>query len=193
MCPRTSVRQRGPDGRGRPEHATLWLHFTTARFNMQLGGCIMAVEVTDRIEKHVVLRAPRSRVWRALTDTSEFGSWFGVKMQGDFREGETVRGQITHPGYEHVALEVAVQHVQPETYFAYRWHPYAVDSNIDYSKEPTTLVEFRLSDAAEGTALTIVESGFDRVPLARRAEAFRMNEGGWAAQVKNIERYVSRP
>lgn len=152
----------------------------------------MATVSTDRIEKHVVLRAPRARVWRALTEPAEFGSWFGVKLQGRFAEGTTIHGQITHPGYEHVTMEMHVERIAPEHYFAYRWHPYAVDPKVDYSSEPTTLVEFRLTDAADGTALTIVESGFDQVPLARRAEAFRMNEGGWTAQMRNIEGYVTR-
>jgi len=151
----------------------------------------MSTVVTDRIEKQVVLRAPRSRVWRALTDAGEFGTWFGVKLHSPFSEGATVRGQITHPGYEHVAMEMQVERIEPERYFAYRWHPYAVDPKIDYTQEPTTLVEFRLEDSDQGTALTIVESGFDGIPLARRAEALKMNEGGWTAQVQNIERYVS--
>jgi uncharacterized protein YndB with AHSA1/START domain len=148
---------------------------------------------TDRIEKRVVLRAPRSRVWRALTDAQEFGAWFGVKLEGAFAEGVTARGKITYPGYEHLTMEVLVERVEPERYFAYRWHPYAIDATVDYSAEPATLVEFRLDDADEGTVLTIVESGFDRIPLARRAEAFRMNDGGWTAQAKNIERHVSEP
>lgn len=151
----------------------------------------MSTMVTDRIEKRVVLRAPRSRVWRALTDASEFGSWFGVTLQAPFTEGATVRGQITHPGYQHLTMELIVERLEPERYFAYRWHPYAIDPKIDYSQEPATLVEFRLEDAGEGTTLTIVESGFDRIPLARRAEAFKMNEGGWTQQVRNIERHVS--
>jgi uncharacterized protein YndB with AHSA1/START domain len=147
----------------------------------------------DRIEKKVILRAPRSRVWRAITNTEEFGAWFRVKLQGAFVEGVTVRGQITHPGYEHVTMEMQVERIEPEAYFAYRWHPYAIDSTVDYSSEPTTLVEFRLDEADGGTLLTIVESGFDRIPLARRAEAFRMNEGGWTQQTVNIERHVSHP
>jgi len=148
---------------------------------------------TDRIEKRVVLRAPRSRVWRAITDAQEFGAWFGVKLEGPFAEGAAARGKITYPGYEHLTMEVLVERVEPERYFAYRWHPYAIDATVDYSAEPATLVEFRLDDADEGTVLTIVESGFDRIPLARRAEAFRMNDGGWTAQAKNIERHVSEP
>lgn len=147
---------------------------------------------TDRIEKKVVLRATRARVWRALTTAEEFGEWFGVKLEAPFVEGATIRGRITTPEYEHLTGEWMVERIEPERYFAYRWHPYAVDPKVDYSHEPTTLVEFRLDEADGGTALTIVESGFDRIPLSRRAEAFRMNEGGWAEQVKNIERYVTR-
>jgi uncharacterized protein YndB with AHSA1/START domain len=147
---------------------------------------------TDSIEKRVLLRAPRSRVWRAITTPVEFGAWFGVKLEGPFAEGATVRGKITHPGYEHVTMELLVERIEPERYFAYRWHPYAIAPGVDYSSEPTTLVEFRLEEADGGTVLTIIESGFDRIPLARRAEAFRMNEGGWAEQARNIERYVSK-
>ena len=148
---------------------------------------------TDRIEKNVKLRAPRSRVWRAIATAEEFGAWFGVKLEGPFAEGATVRGKITHPGYEHLTMEMLVERIEPERYFAYRWHPYAIDTAVDYTSEPTTLVEFRLDEADGGTVLTIVESGFDRIPLARRAEAFRMNDQGWTEQLKNIERHVSKP
>jgi len=148
---------------------------------------------TDRIEKKVKLRAPRSRVWRAIATAEEFGAWFGVKLEGLFAEGATVRGKITHPGYEHLTMEMLVERIEPERYFAYRWHPYAIDAAVDYTLEPTTLVEFRLDEADGGTVLTIVESGFDRIPLARRAEAFRMNDQGWTEQSKNIERHVSKP
>lgn len=148
---------------------------------------------TDRIEKTMTLRAPRSRVWRAITTTEEFNAWFGVKLDGAFAEGATVRGKITYPGYEHLTMEMLVERLEPERYFAYRWHPYAVDPGVDYSPEPTTLVEFRLDEADSGTVLTIVESGFDRIPIARRAEAFRMNDGGWNEQMTNIERHVSQP
>jgi len=148
---------------------------------------------TDRIEKHVVLRAPRARVWRAISSADEFGAWFGVKLDGAFAEGATIRGRITYPGYEHLTMEMLVERIEPERYFAYRWHPYAVDPAVDYSPEPTTLVEFRLEDADGGTRLTIVESGFDRIPVGRRAEAFRRNDGGWTEQTRNIERHVSQP
>ena len=146
---------------------------------------------TDRIEKRVVLRAARSRVWRAITTAEEFGTWFRMNLDGMFAEGATIRGRITIPGYEHVTLEMLVERIEPERYFSYRWHPYAIDPAVDYSAEPTTLVEFTLEETEGGTALTIVESGFDRIPLARRSEAFRMNDQGWTGQIKNLERYVS--
>jgi uncharacterized protein YndB with AHSA1/START domain len=146
---------------------------------------------TDRIEKRMVVRAPRSRVWRAITTAKEFGTWFRVNLEGEFAEGATIRGRITHPGYEHVTMEVLVERMEAERYFSYRWHPYAVEPGVDYSAEPTTLVEFILEEAEGGTEVTIVESGFDRIPLARRSEAFRMNDQGWAGQIKNIARYVA--
>jgi uncharacterized protein YndB with AHSA1/START domain len=146
---------------------------------------------TDRIEHRVVLRAARTRVWRAITNAEEFGTWFRVKLEGAFTEGRPIRGKITIPGYEHVTLEMLVERIDPERYFAYRWHPYAVDPGVDYSAEPTTLVEFNLEETDAGTAVTIVESGFDRIPLARRAEAFRMNDEGWAGQIKKLAQYVA--
>jgi uncharacterized protein YndB with AHSA1/START domain len=147
--------------------------------------------VPDRIEKPVVLRAARARVWRAIATPAEFGAWFGLKLEGEFEEGATIRGKITHPCYEHLTVEMAVERIVPEQLLSYRWHPYAVDPAVDYSPEPMTLVELRLSDADGGTLLTIVESGFECIPAARRAEAFRMQEGGWTGQSRNIERYVA--
>src|SRR5262245_14350115 len=148
------------------------------------------VTSTDRIEKEIVMKAARARVWRALTDPAEFGKWFGVEMKEAFIPGARAQGRITHPGYEHLTLDMTVERMEPESLFSWRWHPYAVDPNRDYSGEPTTLVECELTDVPEGTRLRIVESGFDRVPLARRDEAFRMNSGGWAAQIKNIASYL---
>jgi uncharacterized protein YndB with AHSA1/START domain len=145
---------------------------------------------SDAIEKQIVLRAPRARIWRALTDAREFGTWFGVKLEGAFEVGKAVRGRITHPGYEHLVFEMTIERMDPQDIFAYRWHPYAIDPAVDYSSEPTTLVEFRLEETDAGTMLTLVESGFDRIPAHRRAEAFRMNEEGWTAQVENIRRHV---
>jgi uncharacterized protein YndB with AHSA1/START domain len=149
------------------------------------------MSTTDRIEMKIRLRAPRARVWRALTDFREFGEWFRVKLEGPFVPGTTVRGQVTYPGYEHVRMEVLVERLDPETCFAYRWHPAAIDPKLDYAAEPTTLVEFRLADEGAGTLLTIVESGFDRLPASRRAEAFRMNDQGWTIQAENIRRHVA--
>lgn len=146
---------------------------------------------TDRIEKSIALRASPSRVWRAISTAEEFGTWFRVNLDGAFAEGATVRGRITHPGYEHLTVEMQVERMEPERYFSYRWHPYPNDPKVDYSAEPTTLVEFILKEADGGTALTIIESGFDKIPLARRAEAFRMNDQGWAGQLKAIEKHVS--
>jgi uncharacterized protein YndB with AHSA1/START domain len=146
---------------------------------------------TDRIEKKILLRATKSRVWRALTDAEEFGAWFGVKLEAGFAAGKRVTGKITHPGYENLELTVTVERMDAEERLSFRWHPYAVDPEVDYSAEPTTLVEFRLEDAAEGTLLTVVESGFDRIPAKRRDEAFRMNGEGWSTQLENIRRHVA--
>jgi uncharacterized protein YndB with AHSA1/START domain len=148
--------------------------------------------MTDRIEKSIEIKAPVARVWRALTDHKEFGTWFRVRLDGPFVPGQVSRGQITHPGYEHIKWESVVQKMEPERLFSFTWHPYAIDPNEDYSKETPTLVEFTLEKTATGTLLRVVESGFDRIPGKRRAEAFRMNEGGWAAQMKNIERHVGQ-
>jgi uncharacterized protein YndB with AHSA1/START domain len=150
----------------------------------------MADTVTDRIEKEVILRAPRSRVWRAITNAKEFGEWFRVEMKDEFKPGAPARGRITYPGYEHLTFEVLVERMDREKLFSFRWHPYAVDPKQDYSKEPTTLVVFELHDHPEGTRLRIIESGFDQIPIARRAEAFRMNSGGWEEQTRNIAKYV---
>ncbi len=146
--------------------------------------------MSDRIEKSVEMKAPVSRVWRALTDYKEFGEWFRVKLENPFVPGQLTRGAITHPGYEHLKFEVAVQKMEPERFFSFTWHPFAIDPKQDYSKETPTLVEFTLEPIAGGTRLRVVESGFDKIPAHRRAEAFRMNEGGWAAQMENIATYV---
>ena len=151
----------------------------------------MVAQKQDRIEKQILLRAPRSRVWRALTEAAQFGAWFGVQLEGALVARGSVKGRITSPGYEHLTVELQVQQIEPESYFSYRWHPYAIDPGVDYSKEPTTLVEFRLEEVAGGTRLSLSESGFEQIPLARRAEAFRMNDGGWSQQLQNIEKHVT--
>ena len=147
--------------------------------------------MADRIEKRIELKAPVARVWRALTDYREFGEWFRVKIEGPFVPGEVSRGHITYPGYEHLQWEAMVKAMEPERLFSFTWHPYAVDPKMDYSAEPQTLVEFRLEKTAQGTLLLVTESGFDGIPAGRRAEAFLRNDGGWAEQTKNIERYVA--
>lgn len=147
---------------------------------------------TDRIEKKVVLRAPLSRVWQAIADAKQFGEWFGVKLEQTFKAGQKVKGKILNPRYEQIQFEMEVERIEPQRYFSYRWHPYAIDPKADYSKEPTTLVEFELEEVKDGTELTITESGFDRIPAERRAEAFRMNDSGWAGQAKQIAKYVEK-
>jgi uncharacterized protein YndB with AHSA1/START domain len=146
----------------------------------------------DRIEKRIELKTGVSRVWRALTDYREFGEWFRVKLEGPFLPGQTSRGHITYPGYEHVKWEAVVQKMEPERLFSFTWHPYSVDPNIDYTKETPTLVEFRLEKTATGTLLLLTESGFENIPSHRRAEALRRNDGGWTEQMKNIESYVAQ-
>jgi uncharacterized protein YndB with AHSA1/START domain len=147
---------------------------------------------TDRIERSVLLKAPRSRVWRALTDAKEFGAWFGVDFKGTtFAAGKHMKGQVTYPGYEHVVMEIWVERMEPERVLSWRWHPAAIDPAVDYSQEPTTLVLFELEDAAHGVSLRVVESGFDKIPPARRATVFRLNTEGWDEQMRNIEKHVA--
>ena len=150
------------------------------------------MHISDRIEKTIELKAPVSRVWMALTDHHEFGTWFKVRLEGPFVPGKATRGQITHPGYEHVRWEAVVQKMEPERLFSFTWHPYAIDPKMDYSKETPTLVEFRLEKTTNGTLLLLTESGFDKIPSDRRLEAFRMNDGGWTEQMKNIESHVAQ-
>jgi uncharacterized protein YndB with AHSA1/START domain len=157
---------------------------------------------TDRIEKKVLLRAPRKRVWRALSDSKEFGSWFGMKMEGPFVPGERALGVIVptradsevakmQEKYTGVPVEMAIEQMEPERLFSFRWHPGAVEPGFDYSAEPTTLVVFELEEVADGILLTVTETGFDRIPLARRAKVFAANEQGWSLQVKMIGQYLS--
>jgi uncharacterized protein YndB with AHSA1/START domain len=147
---------------------------------------------TDRIERKVLLGAPRARVWRALSNAEEFGSWFGVKLQGKtFAPGQRTHGQISYPGYEYLVFEVWIERMEPQRLLSWRWHPAAIEKDVDYSAEPTTLVTFELADADGGTLLTVVESGFDNVPPHRRLGAFRMNSEGWEEQMKRIEQHVT--
>ena len=146
--------------------------------------------MTDRIEKTVELKAPVSRAWKALTDHKEFGTWFRVDLDGPFVAGRVSTGHITYPGYEHLKWEAVVQKIEPERLFSFTWHPYAIEPGTDYSSEIPTLVEFTLAKTATGTRLTVVESGFDKLPAHRRDIAFRSNEGGWTIQMQNIAKYL---
>ena len=147
---------------------------------------------TDRIEKTTVIHAPRARVWRALTNHEEFGKWFGVTVDTPFTAGAAVKGRIHDPQYAHIPFELTIDRIEPERLFTMRWHPYAHEPGVDYSAEPATLIEFTLEEIAEGTRLTVVESGFDKIPLERRALAYRMNDEGWGIQVQNIKKYVEQ-
>jgi uncharacterized protein YndB with AHSA1/START domain len=148
---------------------------------------------TDRIERKVLIKAPRSRVWRALSDAGEFGDWFGVNFKGKtFVVGKHVQGKVTYPGYEHLDMDVLIERIVPEQLLSWRWHPAAIDPKVDYSQEPTTLVVFELHEVDGGTMLTVIESGLDKIPLARRAEVFRMNSSGWDEQMENIKKHVAK-
>lgn len=149
---------------------------------------------TDRIERSITINAPRAKVWRALTNAEEFGSWFGADLKGQrFAPGQRARGPITFKGYEHLFFDVVVDRIQPEDLMSYRWHPYAHDPNVDYTKEEPTLVTFTLKDApGNGTLLTVVETGFDRLPPERRMETFRMNTLGWESQTKKLAAHVEK-
>ncbi len=147
---------------------------------------------TDRIEKQILLKAPCARVWRALSNAEEFGTWFGVNFTGkQFVAGQPVQGTLTYSGYEHIVVSVAIERVEPEHHLSWRWHPAAIDPSYDYASEPTTLVVFELTEVDSGTLLRVVESGFDRIPASRREDAFRMNNGGWDHQIVNIEKHVA--
>ena len=157
---------------------------------------------TDRIEKHVVLRAPLDRVWRAVSDSREFGLWFGVRVDGPFVAGTSVTATITGTTVDDDVAEMQRPHVgakatwqivavEEPRRFAYRWHPFAVEPAVDYSAEPTTLVEFTLSETPDGVLLRIVESGFDAIPPARRTDAFEASSGGWTKQTELVRKYLS--
>jgi uncharacterized protein YndB with AHSA1/START domain len=157
----------------------------------------------DRIEKKILIRAPLKRVWRALSDSKEFGTWFGVKFDAPFTPGAHMRGKIVGTAvdaevaklqkrYEHVPFEITIDRIEPERLFSFRWHPNAVEPGVDYSKEPTTLIEFTLEEVREGVLLTVTESGFDQIPLARRAKAFEGNEKGWGMVIQLVEKYLAQ-
>lgn len=157
---------------------------------------------TDRIEKKILLHAPLERVWQAISDSQEFGSWFGVRFEGPFVAGEPLVGKTvpttvdpdiaeSQKPYEGSRFEITIDRIEPMRLFSFRWHPNAVDPKVDYSKEPTTLVVFELEETPDGTRLIITESGFDSIPLARRAKAFEMNNLGWDAQIGLIKKYIT--
>jgi len=152
----------------------------------------MGAPETDRIQRQITLKAPRSRVWRAISDSKEFGDWFLSDFDGAFTPGAHVKARCRFPGYEHLRFEVWIDKVEPERLLSYRWHPCPIDPKYDYSKEPTTLVEFRLEEAkGGGTVLTVTETGFDKIPLARRAGAFKANSGGWDFQTNAIAEWLN--
>lgn len=171
------------------EHAINRLHFSenaTKQLPMNIS--------TDRIERNILLKAPRTQVWRALSNAEAFGDWFGVALKGkNFAAGQRVQGQVTYPGYEHVVFDVVIERMEPEQLLSWRWHPAAVEAGVDYAREPRTLVVFELKEVEGGTLLSVVESGFDNVPVSRRLEAFRMNSEGWDEQMHNIEKHVAAP
>ena len=146
---------------------------------------------TDRIEKQIILDAPRARVWRALTDVSQFNAWFGVSLTEPFEPGAEVSGKISIRNYDHVTMSIWIEKMDPERFFSFRWHPYAIEPGVDYTAEPTTLVSFKLEDVPAGTKLTIIESGFDAIPASRRAMAFSMNDKGWTGQAENIRKFLA--
>jgi uncharacterized protein YndB with AHSA1/START domain len=157
---------------------------------------------SDRIEKEVVLRAPLERVWRAISNADEFGQWFGVRFDGPFVAGESVTGVITPTTVDDDVARMQEPHagksdswqivaIEPQRRLAFRWHPYAVESDADYAQEPTTLVEFTLAETDEGVLLRIVESGFDKIPAQRRASAFEANSQGWAKQTELVRKYLA--
>jgi uncharacterized protein YndB with AHSA1/START domain len=157
---------------------------------------------TDRIEKKTVLRAPRDRVWSAIADAKQFGTWFGVELEGPFVAGKTLSATIRptkvdpevakmQQQYDGVKFEIVVERVEPMRELSFRWHPFSVDKAV-VAGEPMTLVQFLLDEAPGGTHLTIVESGFDKIPVERRAKAFTANEGGWTKQLELIAKYLAR-
>lgn len=158
-------------------------------------------EITDRIEKKILLRAPQARVWRAISDAGAFGTWFGVAFDGPFVAGKRITGRIVptkvdaqvaaaQKSYEGMPFDFTVDRIEPERLFSFRWHPFAVEKDVDYSKEEPTLVVFELESTEGGTMMRVTETGFDRIPLARRAKAFEMNQGGWEAQTRLVAKYV---
>jgi uncharacterized protein YndB with AHSA1/START domain len=147
---------------------------------------------TNSLSRSITIKAPRSRVWQALTDSKQFGQWFGVTMETPFHAGKPAYGIIDNPNFKGMKMELAIDRVEPESFFSWRWHPYAVDPKVDYSKETPTLVTFELSEKAGVTTVVITESGFDKIPKHRQPDAFRMNGDGWSIQAERIRDYVEK-
>ena len=158
---------------------------------------------SDRIQKKILLHAPLKRIWSALADSKEFGAWFGMKFDGPFTPGAFMRGTIVptkvnaevakaQQKYEGMPVEITIEKMEPERLFSFRWHPYAMEKGVDYSKEPTTLIVFALEEMKDGVMLTVTESGFDQIPLTRRVKAFTANEEGWGMVLKLLEEYFVR-
>lgn len=145
----------------------------------------------DQIDKVIELAAPVSRVWKALTDSTEFGEWFRVRLDGPFEVGKTTRGKMTFPGHEHVEWESLTEAMDPERLFAFSWPPSAVDPDTEYGADAKIRVEFRLEASGNGTRLTLTESGFLQFPESKRLEILRSNTEGWNIQAKNIAAYVA--
>lgn len=147
----------------------------------------------DCIEKSVEIAAPAARVWRALTDSAEFGAWFGVRLSEPFKAGEESSGPSLAQGFENVTWRAVIQAIDPEQYFAFTWHPFAVDPKTDYSEEVPTLVEFRLQPSPSGgTFVQLTECGFNDLPEHRRELAWTNHEKGWARQLSNVADYVAQ-
>jgi uncharacterized protein YndB with AHSA1/START domain len=157
----------------------------------------------ERIVKNVIIRAPRERVWKALTDSQEFGRWFGAQFDGPFVAGRSVRGRIapsevatpeeiaSHP-YLGKPMVFQIERIEPPHRFSYRWQPLEGRDNPETFNGPSTLVEFTLDETNEGTRLTVTESGFSSIPTARRKSAYESHEGGWSVQVQRVRVHIEQ-
>jgi uncharacterized protein YndB with AHSA1/START domain len=152
----------------------------------------MTASGLSTVERSTLVRAPRSCVWQALTNIQEFSKWFGVEAEGEFAPGARMRMISTHESYKGVEFFVDVVKMDAPEIFSWRWHPGAKQPGEDNSSEPMTLVEFRLTEVEGGTLVTVVESGFDRLSLARRARVFEDNSKGWQFQLASLTRYAGQ-
>ncbi len=164
----------------------------------------MPDQTPDAIVKTVTLKADLDRVWRAISDAQEFGQWFGMRFDAPaFTPHSKMTGRITptvvndevaamQKPHEGMAFEMVIADIEPKSLFSFRWHPYAIDKTRDHSHEPMTLITFALKEVEGGVHLTITESGFNAIPIERRAEAFAADSGGWAKQLELIEAWLAR-